>query len=145
MSAKMSKGALPLVAVLVAAAVISTATVAAARDDNTRARRATRAVVDKGPCRDCFAVVDVDGTLVRGRRVKRVTHIGHGIYVVRFNREISTCTWQATIGYPGFIANPGPGFISVTGRFGTNDSLYVATYDATGRAENKPYHIVVTC
>ena len=92
-----------------------------------------------------FAVVNADGTLARGRGASTVTKIGTGVYDVRFNRNIGTCTWEGTVGFGQFSGSTGPAQITITGRAGTTNGLFVTTFDATGVATDEPFHALVVC
>ena len=92
-----------------------------------------------------YAVMNADGTLVRGKSVASVLKIGTGVYDVRFNRNISSCSWLGTVGLGGFSGSSGPGIVTITGRAGTNNGLFVTTYDATGTAADLPFAADVIC
>jgi hypothetical protein len=95
-----------------------------------------------------FAVVDADGSKHHGRGVvssAKVVGDGAGVYEVFFDRNIKKCAWSGTVGRPDFESHTGPAMITITGRFGTNNALYVTTYDATGAKADLPFHTVVTC
>src|ERR1700737_2555014 len=56
--------------------------------------------------REFWAVVETNGTLVRGRNVARVAHLSTGIYEVVFTEDISGGVFVATIGRPGIATEP---------------------------------------
>jgi hypothetical protein len=92
-----------------------------------------------------FAVVNADGTLARGKGVTSVTKIGTGTYDVRFSRNIGTCTWEGTVGFGQFSGSTGPAQITITGRAGTTNGLFVTTFNATGASTDEPFHALVVC
>jgi hypothetical protein len=91
-----------------------------------------------------FAVLNADGTKLRGKAVASTAHVGTGTYDVRFNRNISTCAWTGTIGFGTFSGSTGPSEISVTGRAGTNNGLFVQTF-AGSAAADLPFTVLVVC
>lgn len=92
-----------------------------------------------------FAVVNADGTKLRGKAVASTTTLGTGVYDIRFNRNISTCSWVGTVGLGSFVGSTGPAMITITGRAGTNNGLFVTTYDATGAPADLPFSADVIC
>src|SRR5690349_23519034 len=67
----------------------------------------------EGCCvRTFWAVVETDGTLVRGRNVARVARLADGVYEVVFTSDVSEGVFVATMGRPGIAAEP-PGEITV--------------------------------
>jgi hypothetical protein len=92
-----------------------------------------------------FAVVNADGTKLRGKAVASVARIGTGTYDVRFNRNISTCAWTGTVGLGGFGGSTGPAMISASGRAGTNNGLFVTTFNGSAVATDLPFQVVVVC
>jgi hypothetical protein len=95
-----------------------------------------------------YAVVNADGTKHHGRGYvssAKVVGDGAGVYEVFFDRSIKKCAWSGTVGRPDFVSHTGPAMITITGRVGTNNGLYVTTYDATGAKADLPFHVVVIC
>jgi FlaG/FlaF family flagellin (archaellin) len=79
-----------------------------------------------------FAVVDLDGTPVRGSSsLQHATRIDVGSYEVTFNQDLTFCAYQATIGDPA-DGSPTPGQIWVATRGGNSDAVFVRTTDSTG-------------
>src|SRR5262245_1080002 len=67
----------------------------------------------EGCCvREFWAVIERDGTLVRGRNVLRTEQLATGVYEVFFTGEVSNGAFVATIGRPGIATEP-PGEITV--------------------------------
>jgi hypothetical protein len=112
---------------------------------NSRPERPSTVRLDPTPLPRVTAVVGRDGRVDRGLGLRSVRHSRKGVYVPRFNRNIKECTWVGSIGKPGFSGSEGPGFITITGRNGTNNGLYVTTFDVAGEPANRPFHIVVVC
>ncbi len=102
----------------------------------------------EGCCvREFWAVVERDGTLVRGRNVWRVARLGTGIYEVIFTSDVSNGVYTATIGRPGIATEP-PGLIGVALRCclpspETNKGVWVNTDDANGTSSDRAFHLVV--
>ncbi len=99
-----------------------------------------------------WAVVDADGTLERSSDgVAGATLLGGvvpaGDYVVTFDRDISNCAYQATVGRPGVNVGPLPGFAQVANWTGDADNgVIVFTKDQDGAGvENRGFHLLVTC
>ncbi len=92
-----------------------------------------------------FAVVRADGSKHRGRGFVSSSRLSPGTYEVFFDRNIKKCAWSGTVGIGGFSGSTGPAMITITGRVGTNNGLYVTTYDGDGAKADMPFHTVVTC
>jgi hypothetical protein len=91
-----------------------------------------------------FAVVNTDGTKLRGKAVASTARLGTGLYDVRFNRNISTCAWTGTVGTGTFVGSTGQAEISVSGRSGTNNGLFVETFSGSATAD-LPFTVLVVC
>ena len=91
-----------------------------------------------------FAVINPDGSLLRGKAVASTQHLSTGVYDVRFNRNISSCVWTGSIGTGVFGGSTGPSEISVSGRAGTNNGLFVQTFSGASVAD-LPFHVLVVC
>ena len=92
-----------------------------------------------------FAVVNSDGTKLRGKAVASTSRLSAGTYDVRFNRNVSACAWTGTVGFRTFGGSTGPAIITVTGRAGTNNGLFVSTYNSAGSLTDEPFLVVVVC
>ena len=93
-----------------------------------------------------FAVVAADGTLARGSSsVVSSAPLFAGAYEVIFNKDVSGCAFVATIGTTinGGVATPGE--ISVAGRTGNVDGVFVSTQDSAGANANNSFHLSVSC
>jgi hypothetical protein len=91
-----------------------------------------------------FAVINPDGTKLRGKAVASTQHISTGVYDVRFNRNISSCAWTGTVGFGSFGGSTVPSEISVSGRAGTNNGLFVQTFSGASVAD-LPFTVLVVC
>jgi hypothetical protein len=91
------------------------------------------------------AVVEDDGTLVRGQSfgATSVTKIGTGIYQVCFAVRVTHGTYVASIGLPGNESASASGEINVVGRIGTDNCLYIQTFNSQGVLADRGFHVVV--
>lgn len=98
-----------------------------------------------------WAVVDADGTLERSSdgvtSAELLNLLPTGDYAVVFDRDISDCAYQATVGRPGVNVNPSPGFAQVANWTDDPDNgVIVFTKDQNGAGvENRGFHLLVTC
>lgn len=94
-----------------------------------------------------WAVVETNGSLVRGRNVTRCTRLAAGIYEVVFTDDVSAGVFVATIGRPGIATEP-------TGQIGValrcclpaaeaNKGVWVQTHDSTGAFSDRAFHLLV--
>ncbi len=93
------------------------------------------------------AVVNADGTLARAS-VAGVTSAtaGPNDYVVDFGRDISACSFVATIGLSGQSGIESPGFITVVGAaVALGEGVFVSTYDTSGADATRGFHLQVSC
>lgn len=102
----------------------------------------------EGCClRTFWAVVERDGTFVRGRNVARVARLAVGQYEVVFTSDVSAGVYVASIGRPGIATEPA-GEIGValrcclTGRE-TNKGVWVDTHGSNGEPSDRAFHLVV--
>ena len=94
-----------------------------------------------------WAVVETNGTLVRGRNVTRVARLAQGQYEVVFTDDVSRGVYQATIGRPGIATEP-PGEIGVALRCCLTGAeaahgVWVDTHDSSGASSDRAFHLVV--
>lgn len=96
---------------------------------------------------DRWAVVNSDSSFARGKGVAQVTRgdTATGSYVVRFNRNVTSCMYQATIGLSGISGVENPGEISVVRRVSNANSVYVETRDSGGILADRGFHLYVGC
>jgi hypothetical protein len=92
------------------------------------------------------AVVKSPGVLVRGSgAVSASQPEGTGTYEVDFAADVTGCTYVATIGEPGSNGTQPAGDITVVGRSGVPEGIFVETADIHGRLKNRPFHVDVGC
>jgi hypothetical protein len=96
-------------------------------------------------CQALYAVVNTDGSLVRGANVSKVAHLGTGRYEVTFNQDVSRCAYTATIGDPGNALVYYPGLIYTAGGHGSRQGVYVETKNTGGGLGDWPFHLNVSC
>ena len=107
----------------------------------------------EGCCvREFWAVIERDGSLVRGRNVLRTERLALGTYEVFFTGEVSNGAYVATIGRPGIFTEP-PGEITVALRccpglnpwtpFSDNKGVWIQTFDSNGEPSDRSFHLIV--
>jgi hypothetical protein len=91
--------------------------------------------------RPMAAVINASGTVRDGNRVASSANLpGSGNYSVTFDRNVSQCTFQAT------IANTsGKGYAVVDPRLDEANGVFVATYDENGTLSDADFYVEVTC
>ncbi len=94
-----------------------------------------------------WAVVETNGTLVRGRNVTRCARLGTGMYEVVFTEDVSAGVYVATIGRPGIATEPA-GEIGVALRCclpaaEANKGVWVDTHDSAGAYSDRAFHLIV--
>jgi len=92
-----------------------------------------------------YAVINPDGTLSRGAGLNTSSRISAGVYEVIFRRNIQYCSWTGSVGQPGFSGSVAASHISVTGRAGTNNGVFVQTFNSANTATDTPFHIHILC
>ena len=96
-----------------------------------------------------FAVVDSDGTLVRGSSsVVSASRTGSssGNYQVIFNKDVTGCGFVATIGQIGSSGVALPGAISVAGLSANPvNGVFIQTTGFDGSSSDRPFHLSVVC
>lgn len=98
------------------------------------------------PCAFCWADVYADGYLFRTKGSVGVIKLATGQYDVRFRYQTVGCTFQATIGRSEPTMDTfGSGEVTVVGRVGTRNGVFVATFDSAGHAADKPFGLIVIC
>jgi len=104
---------------------------------------ATSAAVPK----QSFAVVDSDGTLVRGSPdVLSSSNVGTGKYEVITDHDVSDCAYVADPGEPGNGGSIGaPAFTVTALRSTTTAGVWVHSFDGTGADVNLPFHLHIDC
>jgi hypothetical protein len=91
-----------------------------------------------------YASILATGAISRGYFVTSSQNLGTGTYETIFNRDITACGFQATIGNPGSgVAVSGQ--ISIQQRAGNANGVFVETRDSAGTVSNRPYYVTVNC
>jgi hypothetical protein len=94
------------------------------------------------------AVVGADATVARGAGVTGAIHAFTGGYEVDFNRDVTACTYVASIGV--IADSETEGETDVASRTGTPNGVWVETYPlgATTAVDDridKSFHLLVFC
>ena len=90
-----------------------------------------------------FAVVEANGTLVRGVGAVSSARLGVGTYQVVFSQDVTGSAYLGTIGLTGNAGTSPAGQIAVVGRNGIPAGVYVQTFNATGAAADRSFHLSV--
>jgi hypothetical protein len=95
---------------------------------------------DKGePATRLWAVINVSGTTGRGSGVTGSTKLSlTGQYEVVFNRDVTACSYQATMSL-------NPGEVYAQPRSGVPNGVFVATFNSSGAASDRAFHLAVFC
>lgn len=96
-----------------------------------------------------FAVVTATGAWSRGYPSGvgyESTQLATGQYEVLFGTtDITECAFLATVGSEIHSGGYTPGFIIVVGRAGEPSGVYLETYNTSGVAADRGFHLAVTC
>lgn len=90
-----------------------------------------------------FAVVDGNGKLARGSGAVSATRLVAGTYQVIFNRVITRGAFVATIGLSADSGFSPPGELIVNLRAGTNNGVFLKTFDSAGQDADRSFHLTV--
>jgi hypothetical protein len=96
---------------------------------------------DKGePATRQWAVINVSGTTGRGSGVTGSAKLSGpaGQYEVVFNRDVTACSYQATMSIT-------QGEAVVQPRTGVPNGVFVGTYTSAGAAADRAFHLAVFC
>jgi hypothetical protein len=88
-----------------------------------------------------FVAMEAGGTPDRSSGVLTTSKTGTGKYSIRFNRDVSTCLYLATIG----AGTSTTGMVSTATSDTTKDTVTVTTLNAAGTAADRPFHLMVFC
>lgn len=92
------------------------------------------------------AVVNSKARLVRGTGATGALRPdGKGTTEIDFTNDVSGCAFVATVGETGSDGFEPASFITVVGRSGTPQGVYVETYSLKGKLANLPFHLDVGC
>lgn len=102
------------------------------------------AVVEAKVGANRFAIVEWNGTLLRGKNAVSSSRVGSasGDYEVIFDRDITDCAYTATIDQT-IVAEDGE--ITIEPRSGEPNGVFVTTSDSSGGQFDRRFHLVVTC
>lgn len=94
-----------------------------------------------------WAVLDADGTLVRGRGAANAAHgPGPGEYKVSFAQDLDGCSIQASITRPGSTGpKPEPGTVISMMAAVNKARAEIHTFDVAGNPSDRPVAVNVTC
>jgi hypothetical protein len=92
-----------------------------------------------------FGVFAADGTKVRGQNITSSTHLSVGAYEVVFNKDVHKCAFEATLGTTGAGSISNPGEISVAGRAGNVDAVFIRIADQNNTTADSSFHLSVEC
>ncbi|MEV4770167.1 hypothetical protein [Micromonospora humida] len=90
-----------------------------------------------------YAVVHANGTLARGLGAASATRLAPGMYQVVFDQDVSYAGYVGTIGLAGSAGLAPPGGISVVGRTGIPNGVFVRTFATDGSVLDRPFHLAV--
>jgi hypothetical protein len=92
-----------------------------------------------------FAVVNSNGTLVRGRGVVSTQQVSGfpGAYEIIFDTQTTGCAYIGTVGLPGIGQTDG--FLTTARRTATSNGVFVRTFDASGVDTPRTFHVELLC
>jgi hypothetical protein len=90
-----------------------------------------------------FAVVEPTGALARGFQAVSATRLSVGTYQVVFSHDLTGSAFVGTIGLSGSAGASAPGEITVVGRAGVPNGIFVQTFNSTGALADRGFHIAV--
>lgn len=99
--------------------------------------------LDADQIRPQWAVVTAAGGLSRANGATAASNTAAGRYTVTFGSDISSCSYQATLG-SGDSTAPPKGMVGAS-LGGSNTTVAVSTYNDTGADVNAPFHLTVNC
>jgi hypothetical protein len=94
--------------------------------------------------KDLWAVVAADGTLARKNAVTSTAKPGTGQYEVVFDRNVTACAYNVTLGSID-TTQPPAGETGASQQAGNANAVAVVTRDSTGTAADLPFHLTVNC
>jgi hypothetical protein len=92
-----------------------------------------------------FAVVNANGITARGRGVVSSQSLGTGFYEVIFNRNVTRCAYVATVGSSATSGTEPTGEMTVVGRAGNVNGVFLTSTDSTGAAADRGFHLQILC
>jgi hypothetical protein len=93
-----------------------------------------------------YGVVNADGTVSAQRfGISSATKLSTGTYQINMGAPITACAYVATLGLSGNSGTSAPGSVTVVGRVGTTNGIFLQTFNSTGGLADHGFHLVVTC
>ena len=130
---------------IAAALTAMLATQAFAGGHNLPIKSPHHAQVPKSGHKSYTAVVSADGILVRGSATAASQPEGTGTYEVDFAVDVTGCAYVATLGQTGSRGTADPGMLTVVGRSGMPNAIFVTTGDLLGNDTNRSFQVDVGC
>jgi hypothetical protein len=90
-----------------------------------------------------FAVVNADGTLARGFQANSSQRLATGQYEVIFAHDLTGSAYVATIGSSQTSGTEPTGEITVVGRAGAANGVFITTTDSAGVFADRGFHLAV--
>jgi hypothetical protein len=92
-----------------------------------------------------WAVIDSDGTIARSLGATGSVNVASvtGSYEVTFDRNVSGCAFDVSLGGPDTTTYPG--YSSAARLAGDSTGVSVYTTDANANPTDRPFHLVVLC
>lgn len=90
------------------------------------------------------ATVNANGTLARNSRAVSATRLSEGWYSVVFDRNVTSCAFNASIGYPT-PAGTLDGEIQVQYNANNSSAAFISTSNPAGVLDDRPFNVTVTC
>lgn len=97
------------------------------------------------PAETYWAYVNASGALVLGSLATGSELLAPGQYQVNFTGNVSDCAFTATLGDPYSIGAAPAGYVTVAGRDGVPDAVWVATSSLAGTLQDEGFDLAVTC
>jgi hypothetical protein len=92
-----------------------------------------------------FAVINADGSIARGSGLVSASHLTTGAYQIVFNHNITLCVFDATAGLSTFSGSIPATIVTVVGRAGTNNGVFLETFNTSGTPTDQGFHLYVKC
>ena len=92
-----------------------------------------------------WADVNTSGTLVHGSGSSGAYLVEAGGYQVNFTRDVTACSYVASLVVQNDIDVGPAGMVTVAGRVGLPDSVFVATTDTAGAPSDLAFDLLVSC
>jgi hypothetical protein len=92
-----------------------------------------------------YGVVASNGTLARGAHIVSTAPLGTGSYEVIFDKNVSKCAFTGSIGTTSTGSIPSPGQLTVAGRAGNVNGVFVRIVDRAGVSLDSSFHLSVNC